>query len=398
MESKPKILLLEDDSDMRSLLERILSYQDYDVTSVDTGFAAIEAVKTTHFDLIVADVRVDGPDGIEVLSEAKKDRPDVGTLAVSGYSSLEDDARAERLGVGGFLRKPFETQRFLELVQQQLHKRAKKRKERNLEQEVASVYLTTLNTLFQAYGATPQAEQVERIGRAREMAMKLGIASGLEGLVLQQVAAAAALAVMPARVVGELCKTLTEMTPIVDSLSEALHYYEWPNDHDPRPPLEARIVRLVKAVVEGAELDGAGMDKELVGFLRSEESLPQVGSAPKAGAPRQSESFLAIAQTLERAGDIQGANAAYKELLESKPESEAGGGAAGPGAAGGPMQRQRQGPSVGRPGHPDRRFGGPLPLLSYRLLRRTAAAPGGRRGRQEAAAPSCPFTFEVRLR
>jgi two-component SAPR family response regulator len=323
MESKPKILLLEDDSDMRSLLERILSYQDYDVTSVDTGFAAIEAVKTTHFDLIVADVRVDGPDGIEVLSEAKKDRPDVGTLAVSGYSSLEDDARAERLGVGGFLRKPFETQRFLELVQQQLHKRAKKRKERNLEQEVASVYLTTLNTLFQAYGATPQAEQVERIGRAREMAMKLGIASGLEGLVLQQVAAAAALAVMPARVVGELCKTLTEMTPIVDSLSEALHYYEWPNDHDPRPPLEARIVRLVKAVVEGAELDGAGMDKELVGFLRSEESLPQVGSAPKAGAPRQSESFLAIAQTLERAGDIQGANAAYKELLESKPESEA---------------------------------------------------------------------------
>ena len=39
MEAKPRILLLEDDPDMRSLLERILSYQDYDVTSVETGFA-----------------------------------------------------------------------------------------------------------------------------------------------------------------------------------------------------------------------------------------------------------------------------------------------------------------------------------------------------------------------
>ena len=157
MEAKPRILLLEDDPDMRSLLERILSYQDYDVTSVETGFEAIEVCKKEHFDLIVADVRVDGPDGIEVLSEAKKDRPEVGTLAVSGYSSLEDDARAEKVGIGGFLRKPFETQRFLELVQQQLHKRRKKQKERNLEQEVVSVLMTTLNTLFQAYGTAPEA-------------------------------------------------------------------------------------------------------------------------------------------------------------------------------------------------------------------------------------------------
>ena len=128
--TRAKILLLEDDPEMRSILEQILSYQDYDVTAVETGFQAIEAAKTNNFDLIVADVRVDGPDGIEVLSEARKDQPEVGTLLVSGYSSLEDDARAEKVGVGGFLRKPFETQRFLELVQQQLHKRRKKEKER----------------------------------------------------------------------------------------------------------------------------------------------------------------------------------------------------------------------------------------------------------------------------
>lgn len=323
MEAKPRILLLEDDPDMRSLLERILSYQDYDVTSVETGFEAIEVCKKEHFDLIVADVRVDGPDGIEVLSEAKKDRPEVGTLAVSGYSSLEDDARAEKVGIGGFLRKPFETQRFLELVQQQLHKRRKKQKERNLEQEVVSVLMTTLNTLFQSYGTAPEAGRFEKVNRAREMAMKLGVASGLEGQVLHQVAVASALTVMPPKLVGDLNKSLIDVAPYVDSLSEALLYYERPNDHDPRPPLEARIVRVVKAVLDESDLEDSGLDKELVALYRSERGHPQASAAGKEGQPKQSESFLAIAQTLERAGDITGATNAYKELLQSEPGNEA---------------------------------------------------------------------------
>lgn len=323
MEGKAKILLLEDDPDMRSLLERILGYHDYDVTSVETGFEAIEAAKMTRFDLIVADVRVDGPDGIEVISEAKKDSPDVGTLAVSGYSSLEDDARAEKVGVGGFLRKPFETQRFLELVQQQLHKRQKNQTKRSTEQEVAGVLVTTLNTVFQAFGTVPEDGQFEKVRKAREIAMRLGVASGLEGQVLNQVAAASALTMMPQKLVGDLCRTLTELPLYVDSLSEALLYYERANDHDPRPPLEARIVRLVRAALNSEDLDQAGLDKELVTLFRSEESFPQKGGAASSDAPQQGESFLAIAQALERGGDLTGATAAYRELLQGEVENEA---------------------------------------------------------------------------
>jgi len=322
--TRAKILLLEDDPEMRSILEQILSYQDYDVTAVETGFQAIEAAKTNNFDLIVADVRVDGPDGIEVLSEARKDQPEVGTLLVSGYSSLEDDARAEKVGVGGFLRKPFETQRFLELVQQQLHKRRKKEKERNVEQEGTNVMMTLVNALCQAYSTTPQPGQPEKVSKAREVATKLGVASGLEGSVLNQVSAAAVLAVLPEKIVGDLRQSLVETTSQIDSLSEALANFERPNDDDPRPPLEARIVRFVKAVLDEKDLDKAGLDKELLVLYRS-ESTP---SAAKSGnkdnqQPGQSQSFLAIAQALERAGDVNGAAAAYKELLAAKPEGEA---------------------------------------------------------------------------
>lgn len=322
--TRAKILLLEDDPEMRSILEQILSYQDYDVTAVETGFQAIEAAKGNNFDLIVADVRVDGPDGIEVLSEARKDQPEVGTLLVSGYSSLEDDARAEKVGVGGFLRKPFETQRFLELVQQQLHKRRKNQAERNVEQEEANVLMTTINTLCHAFSAVPDKNQPERVSRAREVATKLGVASGLEGSVLHQVAAAAVLAVLPDKSVGELRNALKDSANQVDSLSEALQHYQRPNDDEPRPPLEARIVRLVKAVVEDQDLDKAEVDKELLALFRSDKSFPQAtASSGDSGAPAQSESFLAIAQALERAGDVGGAEAGYKELLQSKPGAEA---------------------------------------------------------------------------
>lgn len=321
--TRAKILLLEDDPEMRAILQQILTYQDYDVTAVETGFQAIEAAKSADFDLIVADVRVDGPDGISVLSEARKDQPEVGTLLVSGYSSLEDDARAEKLGVGGFLRKPFETQRFLELVQQQLHKRQKTQKERNVEQEGASVLMNAVQTLCQAFSGHHEERQPEKVRKAREIAMRLGGAAGLESGVLRQVAAAAVLTILPEESVGDLRTALTDSGGQLASLSEALQHYSRPFEEEPRPPLEARIVRIVKAAVEEEDLDAAGLDKELVALLRSERSMQQ-SAAPRAqSAPAKSESFLAIAQALERAGDITGAEAGFRELLSHKPEAEA---------------------------------------------------------------------------
>lgn len=321
--TRAKILLLEDDPEMRTILQQILTYQDYDVTAVETGFQAIEAAKSADFDLIVADVRVDGPDGISVLSEARKDQPEVGTLLVSGYSSLEDDARAEKLGVGGFLRKPFETQRFLELVQQQLHKRRQSQKERNVEQEGASVLMTAVQTLCQAFSAHHEERQPEKVRKARELAMRLGGAAGLESGVLRQVAAAAVLTILPEDAVGDLRTAVTDSAGQLASLSEALQHYARPADEEPRPPLEARIVRIVKAAVEEQDLDAAGLDKELVALLRSERSLQQSAAPRTQSGPQKSESFLAIAQALERAGDATGAEAGFRELLSHKPEPEA---------------------------------------------------------------------------
>lgn len=320
--TRAKILLLEDDPEMRTILHQILTYQDYDVTAVETGFQAIEAAKSSDFDLIVADVRVDGPDGISVLSEARKDQPEVGTLLVSGYSSLEDDARAEKLGVGGFLRKPFETQRFLELVQQQLHKRQKTQKERNVEQEGASVLMMAVQTLCQAFSSHHEERQPERVRKARELAMRLGGAAGLEAGVLRQVAAAAVLTILPEEAVGDLTVALTDSGGQLASLSEALQHHARPADEEPRPPLEARIVRIVKTAVEEGNLDAPGLDKELVALLRSERSM-QHTAAPRGQSVQKSESFLAIAQALERAGDLAGAEAGFRELLSHKPEPEA---------------------------------------------------------------------------
>jgi DNA-binding response OmpR family regulator len=321
--SRAKILLLEDDPEMRTILQQILTYQDYEVTAVETGFQAIEAARNADFDLIVADVRVDGPDGISVLSEARKDQPEVGTLLVSGYSSLEDDARAEKLGVGGFLRKPFETQRFLELVQQQLHKRRQSQKERNVEQDAASILMLAVQTLCQAFSGHHEERQPEKVRKARELAMRLGGAAGLESGVLRQVAAAAVLTILPEDSVGDLRTALTESTGQLASLSEALQQHTRAADEEPRPPLEARIVRIVKTAVEGQDLDAPGLDKELVALLRSERSMQQSAEPRARSAPQKSESFLAIAQALERAGDLAGAEAGFRELLSHKPEAEA---------------------------------------------------------------------------
>ncbi len=222
------------------------------------------------------------------------------------------------------MRKPFETQRFLELVQQQLHKRRQHEKERNVEQEETSVLMTLLQNLCQAYSSDPEPAQSEKVRQAREVAMRLGSAAGLEGGVLRQVAAAAVLAVLPDEAVAELRLSMIESSKLA-SLSEALQHYTRTADEEPRPPIEARITRIAQAVVEKKDLQTSGLDRELVNLLGASKGAGDPADLPSHPdrASQKSDSFLTIAQALERAGDRKGAEAGYRELLANQPEAEA---------------------------------------------------------------------------
>ncbi|MEW6282884.1 MAG: response regulator, partial [Candidatus Eremiobacterota bacterium] len=83
---QPRILILEDDEALRTLLSAILEEQGYAVVAVDRALDAIQQARQAPFDLVVADIRMEGMSGLDALQVMKEHQPEVGSIVVTGYS------------------------------------------------------------------------------------------------------------------------------------------------------------------------------------------------------------------------------------------------------------------------------------------------------------------------
>ncbi len=103
----PHILVMEDDLSVAKGLEMVLTEEGYDVNLAGTGELAIEAFKQKRYDLLVADLRLPGIDGMEVIKQVKEEKPETEVIVITGYGTTSTAVEAMKLGVRDFLPKPF---------------------------------------------------------------------------------------------------------------------------------------------------------------------------------------------------------------------------------------------------------------------------------------------------
>lgn len=109
--SKPKrnqieVLVIDDEPGTRSVLTDALAASGYLVYLAD-GASAAESLNARQYDLIIADLRMSGNDGLQVLALAKEKSPDAGLVMITGYPSQESLRLCRELGVARYLVKPF---------------------------------------------------------------------------------------------------------------------------------------------------------------------------------------------------------------------------------------------------------------------------------------------------
>jgi signal transduction histidine kinase/CheY-like chemotaxis protein len=122
------ILVVDDEPGIALLCKRILSRAGYDVISETDPRAAIEHLQQIHVDLLVVDIRMPEVDGFDVISRAQMIQPDIATLVMTGFGTVETAIRALRQGVDGLLLKPFnKSEELLQAVQQALTDNQRKR-------------------------------------------------------------------------------------------------------------------------------------------------------------------------------------------------------------------------------------------------------------------------------
>lgn len=103
-----KILVVEDETDLKEAIADGLRMDGYAVDTCDNGEDAYELLYIENYDLVVLDLNLPKMDGLEVLSKIRNKKPELKVLIVSARSSVEDKVKGLDIGANDYLSKPFD--------------------------------------------------------------------------------------------------------------------------------------------------------------------------------------------------------------------------------------------------------------------------------------------------
>lgn len=160
----PKILIIEDESAIRRVLHKILSEENdtYEVSEAENGLEGIELIKKEDFDLVLCDIKMPKMDGVEVLEAAKKIKPEIPFVMISGHGDLDTAVSTMRLGAFDYISKPPDLNRLLNTVRIALdrkelvveNKRLKKKVSKNYEMVGESAALSKIKEIIEKVALT----------------------------------------------------------------------------------------------------------------------------------------------------------------------------------------------------------------------------------------------------
>jgi len=137
-----KILVIEDEAAIRRVLIKILSEESelYEVDEAQDGSIGLEMIKKTEYDLALCDIKMPKMDGVEVLQAAKKIRPEIPFIMISGHGDLDTAVNTMRLGAFDYISKPPDLNRLLTTVRNALDKKELVQENKVLKKMVSRDY------------------------------------------------------------------------------------------------------------------------------------------------------------------------------------------------------------------------------------------------------------------
>ncbi|MDO1513986.1 sigma-54 dependent transcriptional regulator [Maribacter confluentis] len=159
-----KILVIEDEAAIRRVLVKILSEENdaYSVEEAEDGLKGIETIKSNDYDLVLCDIKMPKMDGVEVLEAARKIKPEIPFIMISGHGDLDTAVNTMRLGAFDYISKPPDLNRLLTTVRNALdrkvlvveNKKLKKKVSKNYEMIGESNEISTIKGMIEKVAPT----------------------------------------------------------------------------------------------------------------------------------------------------------------------------------------------------------------------------------------------------
>jgi len=120
MKEKPKILIVEDDANIRETLSTLLQQKGYKTDTAKNGQEAIQKSKAKFFNLALIDIVLPDMEGTKLLTAMHENLPKMMKIMITGYPSLENAVKALNKGADAYIIKPVKPEKLLALVEEKL--------------------------------------------------------------------------------------------------------------------------------------------------------------------------------------------------------------------------------------------------------------------------------------
>lgn len=123
-----KVLIVDDEKNIRIALSRGLKKEGYNITLAKDGFEAFDIIKDQDFDLILIDYQMPKKNGIEVLRELREKNIKTNAIIMTAYGTIDIAVDTMKLGAVDFISKPFELEKIKNIVKNNINNSTKKNK------------------------------------------------------------------------------------------------------------------------------------------------------------------------------------------------------------------------------------------------------------------------------
>ncbi|PIU58762.1 hypothetical protein COS86_07785 [Candidatus Bathyarchaeota archaeon CG07_land_8_20_14_0_80_47_9] len=156
MGERARILVIDDDESIRRTITSILEEKGYTVDTAENGKEAIRKSKTKFYNLALIDIRLPDMEGTKLLTAMKETTPKMVKIIVTGYPSLHNAVEAVNRGADAYVLKPFNVEKTLKTIEEQLEKQKGARK--YSEQKISEFIETRVKEL-EEQKTTAQSER-----------------------------------------------------------------------------------------------------------------------------------------------------------------------------------------------------------------------------------------------